>query len=80
MYYSTNFYHLTILQWIKDYTYIQWYQGVTSSIAVADGVGVYVSVGGGEGVNVSVGSRDGVCVLVIVGGGDGVGVSVSGST
>ena len=48
--------------------------------AFADGVGVYVSVGGGEGVKVSVGSRDGVSVLVAVGDGDGVGVFVSGST
>jgi len=59
----------------------QWYQeGGRASDAFTDGVGVYVSVGGGEGVNVSVGSRDGVCVLVAVGEGDGVGVFVSGST
>jgi hypothetical protein len=67
----------------KDYTFIQGVsEGTRVSVAVCDGVKVYVSVGvfEGEGVNVSVGSGDGVCVLVIVGEGDGVGVSVSGST
>lgn len=57
-------------------------EGTRVSVAVCDGVKVYVSVGvfEGEGVNVSVGFGDGVCVLVIVGEDDGVGVSVLGST